>query len=40
MVEVAVAAESIPPDWYYEDDLLVTILDVLNKRAERMKRKK
>ena len=36
----AVACQSIPPDWYDDDRLLITIVDVLNRNAERMNRKK
>jgi hypothetical protein len=39
MVETAVAVNSIPPDWYTDDRLLLTILDVLAVAAERAKRK-
>ena len=36
----AIACQSIPPDWYDDDRYLITIVDVLNRNAERMKRRK
>lgn len=39
MVEVAVGVSSIPEDWYYDERMLVTIIDVLQKQAERLRRK-
>lgn len=39
MVETAIAVGSIPPDWYTDDRLLLTILDALQAAAERAKRK-
>lgn len=39
MVEVAVSAQSIPPDWFLDDRLLLTVLDVLMVQAEKAKRK-
>jgi hypothetical protein len=38
-VEIAVAAGSIPPEWYSDDLYLITLLDVLNKRSEAMKKR-
>lgn len=40
MVETAIAAGSVPPEWYSEDRMLLTILDVLRTNAERAKRKR
>lgn len=40
MVEVALATGSIPPDWYYDDRMILTLLDVMHSNAERAKRKR
>lgn len=40
MAEVAVAVNSVPEEWLYDDRMLVTIVDVLQKTAEKMRRKK
>lgn len=40
MAEVAVATSSVPPDWFEDDRQLLTLIDVLNINAERMKRKR
>lgn len=40
MVEVAVAAESIPPAWYEDDRLLVTLMHVLKIRSERAQKRR
>jgi hypothetical protein len=40
-VEIAVATQTAPSQWWEEtDEVLATVLDVLEKQAERMKRKR
>lgn len=34
------AVGSVPPDWYGDDFMTVTLLDVLQKRADEMKRRR
>jgi hypothetical protein len=40
MAEVAIATQSVPPDWYYDDRMIVTLIDVMQVQAERAKRKR
>jgi hypothetical protein len=39
-VEVAVAAGSIPPDWYDDDRTLVTLMHVLKTRNDEAAKKR
>lgn len=40
IVELAIATQTAPGDWWHEDDAtLATAIDILQDRAERMKRR-
>jgi hypothetical protein len=34
MVQLAVMAQSVPPDWFMDDALLLTVLDVMREQQK------